>query len=319
MRLVESYLNEVARFLPENQRTLVLDELRDDILGEIEGRAETFDRSPSNEDEEVVLTRFGHPLKIAGRYQPQKYVIGPELYPAFIHTLKAMFGLVIFIQVIAALISAQTNGWQIGPLELLFSMLDKMLWVGAIVVLVFVAIEYSEERLNWYKGWKPRHLATSSLGVINRGDVITNLFSEGFFLLWWNDVIRLPLSYEGAGDEFFIKLSPVWDGYSMALNLVFGTAFLLHFYVLIRGIWSRGTLLAEMASNIALIGIAIGLLSQGILIEFSAIDEAGLGENTQTVVKTSIGVVAAVCIWDLWLAWSNFRGSNLPRQQYVPE
>ena len=113
MELVESYLNEVGRFLPEDQRTEVLAELRDDILGEIEGRAETFGRAPSIEDEEIVLTQFGHPLKVAGRYQPEKYVIGPDLYPAFIHTLKGLFGLVVFFQVIAGLIIAQTNEWTI--------------------------------------------------------------------------------------------------------------------------------------------------------------------------------------------------------------
>ena len=149
MELVESYLNEVGRFLPEEQRSDILSELQDAIVGEVEGSGESAGRLPNEEDEKLVLARFGHPLKVASRYQTQKYLIGPDLYPAFIHTLKVVFVVALVAQVVVALIAAQTSDWQIGPGAMLAVVVEMVVWVAAIVVLVFIAIEYSGERLRW--------------------------------------------------------------------------------------------------------------------------------------------------------------------------
>ena len=39
-----------------------------------------------------VLKEFGSPEKMAASYQPQRYLIGPKLYPTFILVLKIVSG-----------------------------------------------------------------------------------------------------------------------------------------------------------------------------------------------------------------------------------
>lgn len=309
MQLVESYLYEVGRFLPKEERDELLADLRDDILGEVEGAAEAAGRAPDVSDEQEVIARFGHPLKAASRYQKPRALIGTDLYPAFIHTLKTVFGVAVFGLVLVWLIGGETADWRLGPLQLLGMSIDVLLWVFASVVLVFVAIEYSGERLQWYENWKPSALSSTSLGVINRQDVITNLISEGFFLLWWNNVVvLLRFLPEGAAEQV-ITLSPIWETFFWPLNIIFGALFLLHFYVLVRGVWQRFVLLTEVVGNTALLAIAVVLLGSGDLVLFNDQFPGGFASNAQLVVKVTLLVVCAATVWDIWLAFKTFRGA----------
>jgi hypothetical protein len=309
MELVESYLNEVGQFLPGEQRAAILLELGDDLVGEVEGRAESEGRAPNEADEVYVLAQFGHPLKVAGRYQPPKYLIGPDLYPAFIQTLKTVFVVALVAQVVIGLGVSQTNDWQIGPLSLLGMFVEILVWIVAIVVAVFIALEYSGEKLNLYENWKPQSISAGSLGVIRRGDVITNLFSEGFFLLWWNDVVVLQNWLPDQPGEFFVHLSDAWTPYFWHLNVLFGALFLLHFYVLVRGVWRRELLVAEIAGNAALLGLIVVLVTATALVEIGGI-EAELDYWIQQTVKVSLLVVAGITLWDMWLSFKVFRGNT---------
>ncbi|XOV85622.1 MAG: hypothetical protein ACFHXK_11005 [bacterium] len=309
MQLVESYLYEVGRFLPKEERDELLADLRDDILGEIEGAAQAAGRAPEVADEQAVIARFGHPLKAAGRYQQPRALIGTELYPAFVHTLKVVSSVAVFGLVLVWLIGGETAGWRLGPFALLGMALEVLLWVFASVVLVFVAIEYSGERLQWYENWQPSALSSTSLGVINRQDVITNLISEGFFLLWWNNVVVLVGFLPQGAAEQVVALAPVWDTFFWPLNIIFGVLFLLHFYVLVRGVWQRFVLLAEVVGHIALLAIAGVLLSSGDLLVLNDQFPDGFARNAQRVVKVALLVVCAVTLWDIWLAFRTFRGA----------
>ena len=319
MKLIDSYLNEVGRFLPNSGRDDTLRALKEDLSEAVEGRAEAENRKANVDDEHEVLIRFGHPLKVAGRYQSKKYLIGPDLYPAFIHALKVLFGAVVFIQVIAALVYTQSSGWQVGPIELFFLWLELTVWVFGVTVMIFVALEYSGERLKWYEQWQPQQLSNGSLCVISRGDVITNLISEGFVLLWLLDVIEFPVLELASGDVFSIHLSTHWTAYTDYLAIVFGCLFLLHFYVLIRGVWVGRALLIEIIGNTALLGIGAALLSEPNLIEASAAWSSIFAENAERIVKVAIIVIGATCIWDIWLAVKNFRGNMYVPKRFLPK
>ncbi|MEE4280843.1 MAG: hypothetical protein V2I41_02800 [Pseudomonadales bacterium] len=309
MQLVESYLYEVGRFLPKEERDELLADLRDDILGEIEGAAEAAGRAPQVADEQEVIARFGHPLKAAGRYQKPRALIGTDLYPAFMHTLKVVSSVAVFGLYLVWLIGGEAADWRLGPFALLGMFIEVLLWVFASVVLVFVAIEYSGERLRWYENWQPSALSSTSLGVINRQDVITNLISEGFFLLWWNNVVVLVgFLPEGAAEQV-IALSPIWATFFWPLNIIFGVLFVLHFYVLVRGIWQRYVLLAEVVGNTALLAIVGVLLSSGDLVLLNDQFPNGFASNAQLVVKVALSVVCAAILWDIWLAFKAFRGA----------
>ena len=67
MSMVDSYLGEVARFLPLERRDDVVEELRGAIEEQVADEVEAG--SEATEATSRILRGFGHPLKVAGEYQ----------------------------------------------------------------------------------------------------------------------------------------------------------------------------------------------------------------------------------------------------------
>jgi hypothetical protein len=64
---------------------------------------------------------------------------------------------------------------------------------------------------------------------------VTNVITEGVFLLWWNHAFEAQNWLPEFGDGFPLALSPAWDIFFWPLNVIVGIAFFLHAYALIRG------------------------------------------------------------------------------------
>ena len=91
MDIIDSYVTEVAQYLPADQREEIAGDLYAALEEEVEAEAEQAGREATEDDEYTVVGRFGHPYKAAARYLPQRYLIGPALYPAFFRTLKIVW------------------------------------------------------------------------------------------------------------------------------------------------------------------------------------------------------------------------------------
>ena len=76
MRLIDSYVNEIARRLPHGQRDDVREELRSALRDALDSRIE----GAASEDDVVKLLReFGRPEQVAASYRPEsQFLIGPR-------------------------------------------------------------------------------------------------------------------------------------------------------------------------------------------------------------------------------------------------
>ncbi len=309
MEIVDSYVKEVAQYLPPGDRAEIAEDLFESLAEEVQAEAEQAGRDATADDEYAVVARFGHPYKAAARYLPQRYLIGPTLYPAFLRTLKVVWVVALAALVLMALGAAQVQGWTLGPMELVWTTVELLFWATAAVLGVFVALEAGGERLDWYERWSPRKHGLTAIGVPRAGDVATNLVTEGIFLLWWNDVVVLTnvLPVLDAG----LMLAPVWDTYFWPLNIVFGACFALHLYVLLKGLWQWSSQVLEIVLNAALLGLGVVLLAADVLVVVAPADALS-GEalrNVDRIVRASVLVIGAITVWDMWLGlkvlWGN--------------
>lgn len=305
MQLIDSYLNEVERFLPANQRADILGELRSSLEEQVLDVA--GDKSPGVEDQKVVINRLGHPMKVASNYQGQRYLIGPELFPTFVQTLKTVLVVVAAIQIAIMLTAYVSSGWSTSLKGVLSGVFESLLWASIIVSLVFASIEYSGERLNWYDKWSADSLSLSAGPPVERGSLITNLITEGIFLLWWNNVLVFQNWIPGGRELFTVTLTETWAPLFLPLNLLVGAWFLLHAFVLIRGLWHAAALYAEM--TLGAIGVAVGvwLLTHRPLLNVIG-DLGPEGElRVDRVLATFIVVIIAITIGDIYLAFRRLR------------
>jgi hypothetical protein len=306
MLLVDSYLHEVSRFLPASQRADVVGELRATIEDEVIERAAAHGGTATREDEAAVLARFGHPLKVASGYQSRRYLIGPDLFPAFRTTLSTLLVVVLALQVLVALVVSAGTGWTLSVGGLVSQLVESVFWVAVIVTLVFVGIEGAGERLRWYERWEPGSLGTGAVSVIDRSTVITNIITEGVFLLWWNGVLTWRTSLAGAFDArepVTLALSDVWSPLFWPLNVVFAAFFALHAYVLVRGLWQRWTLNAEVLLGAAALALAAWVLvPREALIVVSGPLDGFVAQHLQRTVWWTVAVIAGFVAWDLYTA-----------------
>jgi hypothetical protein len=101
--LIERYLSEVARRLPDAEREDVLQELRSLLLDGLDDRA---GGAPPDEETVVELLRgMGPPEQMAARYQlASRSLIGPHLYPVFLTVARfTLIGLTVTMALIPAL------------------------------------------------------------------------------------------------------------------------------------------------------------------------------------------------------------------------
>jgi|GEM_PF-1773354 len=265
--LVDNYLLEVGAHLPNAQRADILRELRESLIEEVETEYEgqTSAQSTIEQSQELVLKRLGHPLKVASEYAETQFVIGPRLYPAFIYTVKVVSGLLLAVVFAASLLTGAISDWTTGLLDVLITGVEVVFWGVAVVFGIFWSIEYTGERLRWYEEWQPSRLGHGAVGVVNRGEVITDMVSTGAFLLWWNDIVVLRDLIPVSEGQFTLALGSVWAPYFWPLNILFVLSFVVYVMVLTRGVWMRWQAVADLVLVIGIlaIGLVLALLASG--------------------------------------------------------
>ncbi len=305
MQLVDSYLNEVGRFLPAAQREDIIKELREAITEQIEDLAQARSGAPGSGDEEAVLRRFGHPLKVASAYQSQRHLIGPDYYPAFVQTLKTLLIVVGSVNLVIWLIIAASQGWSTSVGGLIERVLWMAFWITAITTASFVFIERSGERLGWYESWKPASLRPSTLGTIDRSDVVTNLIVEGVFLLWWNDVLPFKNLIPALGESYPMSLSSEWALFFWPINALVLGWFVLHAWVLARGLWQRETLRGEIILGLSALAMIAMLLHSGASV--SGPVDPRLFQSLQLSVASILVFIGFIIAWDTYKAYRMLR------------
>ena len=102
MDLIERYLHAVKGHLPAKQQDDVIAELADDLRSRLDDREAELGR-PLDEDEVVaILRQLGHPSHLAARYGSWQQLIGPALFPMYVHILKFAMGLALLVNVVLA-------------------------------------------------------------------------------------------------------------------------------------------------------------------------------------------------------------------------
>jgi len=97
---INIYVNEVTRRLPEKERADVKKELESNIY-------DMLSPNPTPEQVAAVLEELGNPAKLAGQYrQGPRYLISPDVYDAYIRTLRLVIPIAIGITALVLIIVA---------------------------------------------------------------------------------------------------------------------------------------------------------------------------------------------------------------------
>jgi hypothetical protein len=147
--LLQRYIHEIGSRLPSKDQKDVMDELQSLLTDTIEERSQKHGAEQDTALVSQVLQEFGPPEEVAARYRGRpNYLIGPDLYPAFIRTLKLVFliaGIITLVLVSLSTLSLVRPGASAADVSALARWFD-VFWDFAwstfgIAVVVFAVIE----------------------------------------------------------------------------------------------------------------------------------------------------------------------------------
>lgn len=215
MDLLDRYLTAVAFWLPSAEGRDVTAELRDDIRSEIEAREEDLGRPLNDAEIEDILTRWGHPMRVAERYLPSRSLIGPALLPVYTVVLQVFAAIFAGWLLILGGLAALSPEWSVDG-DRLFDTLDGLLLtalcVFAVVTALFAAAERSTARARRLDTWTAAQLSRPGdkrdRRRISRADAIFELAIGLAVLAWWTGLATPPSTFRFE-DQVTIAWTPL--------------------------------------------------------------------------------------------------------------
>jgi hypothetical protein len=306
MELLDRYLNAVRFWLPAAQQEDIIAELGEDIRSQIEERESALGRKLDEGDLAAILKQRGHPMLMASRYLPQRSLIGPVFYPAYLVVLRivVLWVLVpVFVLIVGPITIATGANPTAASIRTLWNLAMAAVFAFGVITLVFAIVERSPR--TGLEKWDPRKLprvpATKARPETGRSIPRATAIAELVFGVLCTGVCLGAMSYRGGFnvDVFQITPAPVWSivYWLILLSCVGGIP--LGWTGLVWPSWAR----LRAAIRLAIDGI--GLIVIGVLIKAGAwltltspgLSAAGLAEATKwTNVGMRIALAAAAII-----------------------
>jgi len=189
MNLLDRYISEIGEHLPRKSRADIETEIRSTIEDMLE---ETSAASGCPVDDEMtmdLLKDYGAPEKVAATYLPDKYLIGPKLYPSFILVLKIVAAVMTGVAILGFSVrfgmsemGLQSFGSQLAQSALeyivgLITAFGNIVLVFAILELVVPTSKYKNDLRE--EAWDPVQLTKEADpdAVSTRGAIGTIVFT----------------------------------------------------------------------------------------------------------------------------------------------
>lgn len=230
MNLLERYLQAVGQYLAPATREDVLAELRVNLQAEMDARAEEREGALTESEAAAILKAHGRPVIVAARYLPQRYLIGPEVFPIYLLTLRKTAPLVVLFYFVGRLatfmFSPNPGAFAASMARSFVQLVPVLLLFWGVVTMTFAILDYVHSQHGqgaWWNEWDPAKLPsleqpTKEKSLASR---IADLVAHFLWLLYVLAIPRHPFLILGPGVLFLTRLSadfaPVWRLFYVAI------------------------------------------------------------------------------------------------------
>ena len=254
--LIERYVHQVGRYLPQKERADIQAELRSQIQDQLDDR---FQGAPGEADVVTVLAELGDPRRMAASYGGEQYLIGPDLYPVMMMVLRRGWVIVppiaIFVHVLARLLGDDSGNLINLLLEAVGGAFQAAAIFTGIVVLIFAIMQHSGEDLSEITGenqpFDPRSLpAVNDPAQIDRAEAVFGIAFGTFavlVLLYFLRVGGLTLRFNLSDPGEVIPVPVAW---LVALIVIVAMQVVLQLTALLRGRWNVPMWLLNVALDL---------------------------------------------------------------------
>jgi hypothetical protein len=303
MNLIDRYLIEVGKHLPPKNRQDIQREIRSTLEDMLTDRSQTSGKPVDEAMTMALLKEYGSPEQVAAAYTPQRYLVGPRVYPIFLLVtqivLVVLFFVFLFLMVLGLYGTNFTGQDFLSALaKFAANYLSAAIAAFGNIVIVFAIIERSlspkaiATELDQEQGaWDPATLAKAP--DPDQVKVSESIFAILFILIGlvvfnlYPQVVGAWFQIDGVWTQIPM-LSPAFFSYLPWLNLLWLLEIGLHLALLRRGRWSTATRLTNIVLNLAGIALAVAMLTGPALM---ALDPAAFAGTPLADVTTTLSWV----------------------------
>ena len=272
MNLIDRYVREIGRRLPQKNRADIEKEIHSALEDMLDDRSKKESRAVDEEMTIQVLKEYGKPEKVAASYSPERYLIGPQLFPTFWLVLQIVFGVLTALAIVSLGINLARSGAEAAIIgktifDSFIQYFGGMMTAFGNIVLVFAIIQHFSPNMKFKdkedEEWNPRDLPdveerdrASLPGTIAEtvfivlGLILFNVYPQliGFY------------NFSDAGTTFVPFLSQAFFSYMPWINLLWGLQIGLNLLLMQNMKWQMGTRLFWIAIKAGGIALAYVML-----------------------------------------------------------
>ena len=287
MELLDRYVNAIGKRLPLKSRKDITSELHSTLADMLEDRSQKEGR-PADQDMTLELLRsYGSPEQVAAGYLPERYLIGPQMYPLFTLVLKIVLivlGVLALVGLGIALVTGSGN--YMSALKTAGRSVLEF-YGGAIsafgnLVLVFAILERAlpaKERgeLKDDEAWDPTELLKEpeKEAFAAWEPVVSILMAVAAIVIFnfYPQLLRATPSLNGLETgkvNFYPILAAVFERYLPWLNLIWVLEIGLALALFRNRRWSKGARVLAIVIKALGIAVATAMLLGPVLLDFSS-------------------------------------------------
>jgi hypothetical protein len=274
MNLIDRYVREVGRRLPQKSRADIEKEIRSALEDMLEDRSKKDGRAVDEAMIVAVLKEYGQPEKVAASYLPERYLIGPQLFPMFWMVTQIVFVVLTALALVGLGLNLARG--DAAPTAVLQTILDSfgqyfsgMMAAVGNIVLVFALIQRFAPNLEFEskqeaKEWNPRDLPeVEKPDEIIKGNLIVEVVFTVLGLILFNVYPEYIGIYGFTDDKsFFVPiLSDAFFSYMPWINLLWAMQIGCNLILLQQMRWQAGTRWFWIAIKAGGIALAYAMLT----------------------------------------------------------
>lgn len=314
MKLIDRYIAEVGRHLPEKDRADIEAEIRSMIEDMLEERG----HQAASADEKAIaetLEGLGDPKLLAYKYAPPKrYLIGPEWYEGYIKVLqRVLFTALPIYFAVTIILGLTQNPLSVGnavgkAVDGAFSVgMQILFWV----TLVFVFLERSDEKpeelhtpgpQTWTIAQLPEISGRRQISIV---ETVMNIAVILFVLIWIASPITLA-RFQGEPVPVPFLHPNLWRFWLPIFFAIMGLTVVHEVFKLKIGYWTPAlTVTNVILGIISIVYIAALVLTQEVInpaflaMLDSSVETARLREVATWSIDISAAIIAGIYVWDI--------------------
>jgi hypothetical protein len=324
MNLIDTYVSEVGRQLPSKNRADIEAEIRSALQDMLDERSRKEGRPVDDEMVLAVLKEYGDPDLVAASYLPERYLIGPAMFPVFWTVAKIILTITLIVTLVGLGVNLgqsardlQTGLSIVGHsvTDLYTSVLTSM----AALVFIFAIIEWAINRSGRKmdvqgslaeKDWDPRSLLNiSAPNRIKLGEIIAEIVFTFIAILLFNFYPQMFNLRNLTSGNWFANpangisvpiFSETFFHYIPYLTIVWVLTIVLDILLLRKGYWNLTTRVLSIGLKVIDIVIAAAMLAGPSLIALTVNDLPATLASISAI-RTVINLLPVLVKVALWL------------------